>query len=126
MMLRMRQHVDLLGALYALWGAFAVLVGTSLAILAAGTDLASMELGIPGSNAQAAVVLLLMSGALAGGVGVAALVAARALQHRAPNLVVVPFGTALALYALWVLQNDDARREFGRRAEGSARSSWRT
>jgi hypothetical protein len=27
---------------------------------------------------------------------------------------VVPFGTALSVYAFWVLLNDDARAEFGR------------
>ena len=32
-----------------------------------------------------------------------------------PNLVLVPFGTALGVYTLWVLLNDDARQAFGRR-----------
>ena len=40
--------------------------------------------------------------------GVAALILA------VPNLIVVPFGTALGIYTFWVLLNDDARREFGR------------
>jgi hypothetical protein len=31
-----------------------------------------------------------------------------------PNLIVVPFGTALSVYAFWVLLNDEARSEFGR------------
>jgi hypothetical protein len=31
-----------------------------------------------------------------------------------PNLVVLPFGTALAIYTFWTLVNDEARREFGR------------
>ena len=37
-----------------------------------------------------------------------------ALALAVPNLVIVPFGTALGIYTFWVLMNDDARREFGR------------
>ena len=36
-----------------------------------------------------------------------------------PNVFVLPFGTALAIYACWVLLNDDARREFGRPVRSS-------
>ena len=39
---------------------------------------------------------------------------AAALALAVPNLVIVPFGTALGVYTLWVLLNDDARRVFGR------------
>ena len=37
-----------------------------------------------------------------------------AIALAVPNLVIVPFGTALGVYGLWVLLNDDARRQFGR------------
>jgi hypothetical protein len=37
-----------------------------------------------------------------------------ALALAVPNLLAVPFGTALSLYAFWVLLNDEARRAFGR------------
>jgi hypothetical protein len=37
-----------------------------------------------------------------------------ALFVAVPNLVVIPFGTALAIYTFWALLNDEARREFGR------------
>ena len=30
-----------------------------------------------------------------------------------PSLVVIPFGTALAVYTFWTLLNDDARHAFG-------------
>jgi hypothetical protein len=43
-----------------------------------------------------------------------------ALVLAVPNLVVVPFGTALGIYTFWVLLNDDARREFGRPPRGTA------
>jgi hypothetical protein len=35
-----------------------------------------------------------------------------ALALAVPSLVVVPFGTALAVYSFWTLLNDDARREY--------------
>jgi hypothetical protein len=31
-----------------------------------------------------------------------------------PNLLVIPFGTALGVYTFWALLNDEARRVFGR------------
>ena len=37
-----------------------------------------------------------------------------ALALAIPNLLLVPFGTALSAYTFWALLNDDARREFGR------------
>ena len=37
-----------------------------------------------------------------------------ALVLAVPNLLMVPFGTALSIYAFWVLLNDEARRAFGR------------
>jgi len=45
---------------------------------------------------------------------------AAALGLAAPNLVIVPFGTALGVYTFWVLLNDDARRGFGRPLRGAA------
>ena len=43
-----------------------------------------------------------------------------ALVLAVPNLVVVPFGTALSLYAFWVLLNDDARQRIWPAAEDAA------
>ncbi|MNC92965.1 hypothetical protein D3C83_94900 [compost metagenome] len=42
-----------------------------------------------------------------------------ALLCVVPNLLVIPFGTALGLYTCWVLLNDDARHAFGRPRRGS-------
>jgi hypothetical protein len=134
----MRVHVDLLGYLHFLWGAFGVLTGASLAVLAVGTNAAAIQLGSVGPAEQAAVWLFLICGVVLGGFGVAMLVVGRALHRRwgrgrmaaiacaVPNLVAVPFGTALAVYTLWVLQNDDARGQFGRppHTHPAPRSSW--
>ena len=37
-----------------------------------------------------------------------------ALALAVPNLLAVPFGTALSIYSFWVQLNDEARRTFGR------------
>jgi len=126
----MRLHVDLLGYLHLIWGAFGVLTGASLAVLAVGTNVAAIELGSAGPAEQAAVWLFVLSALAIGGFGFSTLVVGRAL-HRGrgrlramvlavPNLMIVPFGTALAIYTLWVLQNDDARRMFGQPPQGPA------
>jgi len=122
----MRVHLDLLARLHFLLGGIAVLSGVSLTILAAGTRSALHDLLMEGPAGQAGVVILATCGIvfIAGGLALAA--AGRALDRRrrsgrigalalaVPNLLVVPFGTALSLYTFWVLLNDDAREEFGR------------
>ena len=41
------------------------------------------------------------------------LFSSRALEMPAiPNLFVLPFGTALGIYAMWVLLHDEARKMF--------------
>lgn len=122
----MRLHVDVLAWLHLLWGVLGVLVGTSLLVLALGTRMALFNLGHIGPAERAAVWLLVICGLTLIAAGGVMMVVARGLARRrpagrvaalvlaVPNLVVVPFGTALGIYAFWVLLNDDARREFGR------------
>ena len=119
-------HLTLLSRLHVIWGAFGLLTGSSLGVLAIGTELAINDLGNPAASGQAAVWLLAAVGiVLAVGGTVMILIgrglAGRRLTGRAlalvaalPNLVLVPFGTALSVYTFWVLLNDDARRQFGR------------
>jgi hypothetical protein len=51
-------------------------------------------------------------------IGVLVLVAA--LLLALPNLLVLPFGTALGVYTYWVLLNNDARDAFGRPQRSAA------
>ena len=122
----MRLHIDVLGSLHLVWGAFGVLTGVSLGILAVGTRVALTGDAF-GVGEQAAVSVLVVGAVLLVGGGAAAALTGWGLRHRVgrarlaslilavPNLVLVPFGTALGVYTLWVLLNDDARRAFGRR-----------
>lgn len=120
----MRLHIDVLGWLHLVWGAFGLLTGFSLIILAVGARQA-MAGDTFGLGEQAAVAVLLTVGGvlLTGGAACAAtgwsLRLARgrarlaALALAVPNLILVPFGTALGVYTFWVLLNNDARRIFG-------------
>ncbi len=120
-----RVHVDVLGWLHTLWGLFGVLVGISLVVIAAGV-VAGREAAAAVGPSLPAIILLAGAGAAftLGGLVMAlvgrALLARRpggrlaALVAALPNLLIVPFGTALAGYACWVLLNDEARAAFGR------------
>ena len=126
-------HLAVLGRLHILLGGFAVLVGVSLGILAAGTRVALVQLEDTGDTGRVGVWLLIVCGAVLVVGGVLLMLTGRALNRRqpgartaalvlaVPNLLVVPFGTALGVYSFWVLLNDEARREFGRppRSAGS-------
>jgi len=119
-----RIHFDVLGWLYILAGAFGILTGASLFILALGTDAALASSG-SGRGAPTAWFFVL-SGSLFMIGGILMALAGRAVVRRKqrgrtavlllalPNLAVIPFGTALGVYTFWTLLNDDARREFGR------------
>ncbi len=121
----MRLHIDVLGILHLVWGAFGVMTGLSLGILAGGTR-AALAGSAFGMGERAAVALLAIVGGtlvLGGAVTVMTGWAIRRRSRRGrlaalvlaiPNLVLVPFGTALGVYTFWVLLNNDARRAFGR------------
>lgn len=111
----MRMHIEVLGWLYVVWGAFGLLTGTSLFILAFAARAVPSAQGI----------LALGGGLLVAGGAAFVATGAGVRRHRAharfaalvlavPTVVLVPFGSALAMYACWVLLNNDARRAFGR------------
>jgi hypothetical protein len=124
----MRHHIDVLGLLHMVWGVFGVLAGSSLAVLATGTHAALAAEGSAGGAPRAAGWLMAVTGALMIGFGVAWFGIGRRLRRLdlrgrrgalvlgVPNLLVIPFGTALGVYTFWVLLNNDARAAFGRPA----------
>ena len=119
-------HLDVLARLHVLLGAFAILAGCSLFLIALGTRSALTQLDVPGAAGQAGVWILVWCGAVFALGGTALTLTGRALARRrpaarrwalmlaVPDLLAVPFGTALSVYSFWVLLNDEARREFGR------------
>ena len=122
----MERHVNLLGMLASLWGALALLAGVSLLLLAVGAfaqllDPVGNAFGLAAGLTAGAFVLL---GTFAVIWGALHLLAAQWLKRRQPagrilllalavtNLLVLPFGTALGTYALWVLLTNEGRRLF--------------
>ena len=120
----MRSHVTLLAILQLAWGAMGLLLGASRLLLAAGAAaIARTAADDPWGAVLTAGTFLVFAAALVAA-GCANVWAGRALrQHRAwarsfvlalavVNLFVLPFGTALAIYAFWVLLHNDARALF--------------
>lgn len=122
----MERHVTLLGILASLWGALAAVIGVAMLLLAAGALaelLAPLEQSVSFAAGLAAVGFALF-GVFALVFGGAHIWAAALLRGHNPvgrilmlalaigNLLVIPFGTALGAYALWVLLKHDGHRLF--------------
>jgi hypothetical protein len=125
----MREHVRILGYLNIVMGALGLLAAIVIALvfggaagivgIAAPDDLDAQRIAIPiigivGTALFALVTLLSLPGIIAG---------AGLLQFRswariltivlsALNLLNVPFGTALGIYGLWVLLQQESERLF--------------
>ena len=120
----MTPHLHLLSILQRVWGAIGLLLGVSILMLAAsavaigwtsrGDEVAAAVTA--GAFIVFAIALLAAGGANAW--------AGRALARREPsgrivvlvlaglNLFVLPFGTALGIYAFWVLLHNETRMMF--------------
>ncbi len=120
----MHSHLRLLGILQLTWGAIGLLLGGATLLLAIG----AMAIGLMDTGERvAAGVTALTFGIFAAALiigGAANAWAGRALRRgqaagrsavlwlSVPNLFVLPFGTALGVYALWVLLHNESRARF--------------
>ncbi|MGH9372506.1 MAG: hypothetical protein ACRD15_13320 [Vicinamibacterales bacterium] len=120
----MPSHLHLLWVLQVVWGGIGVLLGVSTLMLAAGaaaigwtTTGDELAAGITAVAFVVCAVLLLA----AGGANAWAGTALRRRQPNGrlatlalavPNLFILPFGTALGVYAFWVLLHNEARVQF--------------
>ena len=122
----MRAHLRLLGILQLTWGAIGLLLGVSTLLLAMGAiAIGLMNTGEPVAAGITALTFGVFAGALLLA-GAANAWAGRALRRTqpagrsavlwlsVPNLFVLPFGTALGVYALWVLLHNETRAVFVR------------
>lgn len=124
----MKRHVDFLALLYVIWGALFLLVGVSGLALSGGAAAIVSSTGIVRQGASLAAGLTAITMAV---VALLALVWAAlhlwvgsqlrryvawarllALGLAVINIVLPPFGTALGIYACWVLLTDEGRRLF--------------
>lgn len=126
----MTAHLRLLSILQLVWGAIGLLLGASTLLLALG----AVAIGVSAEGDRlAAGVTATAFGIFAAAMIVGGVVnawAGAALQRREPNgrivvlaiavinLFVLPFGTALAIYAFWVLLHNDTRMMFETRSPG--------
>lgn len=122
----MDRHVRLLGILATVWGALAALVGVSLLLLAAGawTIVSDPEAEGVALAAGLTAAVFASIGAFSLVWGAVHLWVAVQLGRRQPlgrvvmlglaviNLLVLPFGTALGAYALWILLSNEGRHVF--------------
>ena len=120
----MSPHLHLLSVLQLVWGGIGVLLGFSTLMLAAGaaaigwtTEGDDLTAGITAFAFLICAILLLAAGAVNAWAGTALTrrqpsgrMATMALA--VPNLFILPFGTALGIYAFWVLLHNEARMKF--------------
>lgn len=122
----MSRHLAILAILIRLWGALAILVGVSLLLLAGGAFAIVLD-----PNGEPVVFAAALTAGTFASIGIFAVLwggghvwAGTRVGRRDPsgrvltlglavvNLLILPFGTALGSYALWVLLTDEGRRLF--------------
>jgi len=123
----MLSHVDLLGVLFIVWGLLTTLVGVSTLALGVGavaliTSANRAEGGQVAAGLTAAIFTTLALIAIVW--GAAHVVVGVPLRRRRPwsrimalvlgsiDLLLLPYGTALGLYGLWVLLHEDGKKLF--------------
>lgn len=120
----MRPHLHLLGILQLVWGAMGLLLGASTLLLAIG----AVAIGVTSAESRMAAgitaggfVVFAVALFIGGGVNAWAGAALRRAQPGGRtatlwlavlNLFVLPFGTALGIYAFWVLLHNETRGVF--------------
>ena len=127
-------HVDFVGLLFIVWGLLTTLIGVSTLALGGGAVALITSASRGGSGGQfaagvtAAVFTTLAVIAILW--GAAHVVVGVPLRRRRPwarmmalmlgsvDLLLLPYGTALGVYALWVLLTEGGKSLFIERAEG--------
>ena len=123
----MTTHVDFVGLLFIVWGLLTILIGVSTLALGVGAvALITAGGGGDGSQFAAGVTAAVFTGlAIVAMIwGAAHVVAGVPLRRRRPwarmmalmlgavDLLLLPYGTALGVYALWVLLSESGKRLF--------------
>ena len=122
----MERHVKILAILSSLWGALAMIVGLCMLVMSGGalailTAPQGEAVGFAAGLTAGAFAIIGAFALLWGGAHVWSAVLLRrrealgrilGLALALVNLLVLPFGTALGIYALWVLLTNEGRRLF--------------
>jgi hypothetical protein len=123
----MLSHVDFAGILFIVWGLLTALVGVSTLALGVGAA-ALITSAAGGSGGQVAAgltaVVFTTLAVIAIVWGAAHVIVGVPLRRRRPwarlaalmlsavDLLLLPYGTALGCYALWVLLSDEGKKLF--------------
>jgi hypothetical protein len=118
-------HVDFLGVLFIIWGVLTTLIGVSTlglgvaaaAMIASGGSGRQLAAGVTAAAFTTLALIAIVWGVVHVAVGVplrrrdpwARLVA---LMLGSVDLLLLPYGTALGVYALWVLLNEKGKALF--------------
>jgi hypothetical protein len=119
-----RPHLTLLAILQFVWGSIGLLLGVSTLMLAIGAVAIGLASSVDGFSAAATAIVFGMVSLVFLLAGLANAWAGAAIRRQqpsgrlaalglaVPNLFVLPFGTALGVYAFWVLLHEESRRAF--------------
>lgn len=132
----MDRHVTILAILTTVWGALVMLVGVSALLLTVGPVVILSAPRVEGVGLAAGVMAVVFAvvGFFALVWGASHVWTATLIRRRKPmgrllglgqavvNLLILPFGTALGVYALWVLLTNEGRRLFEYNHEEGVRS----
>lgn len=125
-------HVDFVGVLFIVWGLLTTLVGVSTLALGVGAVALIATAGRGGGSQVAAgltAAVFTTLAVIAIAWGAAHVVVGVPLRQRKPwsrlaalmlgsvDLLLLPYGTALGAYALWVLLNEKGKALFTDRPE---------
>ena len=121
-------HVDLAGTLFIVWGILTTLIGLSTLSLGVGAVAIITSASHGGGSGQVAAGLTAAAFTTLAIIaiiwGIAHVVVGVPLRRHQPwarlvalmlssvDLVLMPYGTALGVYALWVLLNEDTKSLF--------------
>ena len=123
----MKSHVDFLGLLFIVWGLLTVVIGVSTLALGVGAValITSANRGGGGQVAAGITAAAFTTLALIAIVwGTVHVIVGLPLRRHTPwsrltalmlgsvDLLLLPYGTALGVYALWVLLTEDSKRLF--------------
>ena len=122
----MAPHVDFLGVLFIVWGLLTTLVGVSTLALGIGAASLITTSGPNGAQVAAGVTAAIFTtlAIIAIVWGTAHVIVGASLRLRRPwsrimalvlgsvDLVLLPYGTALGIYAMWVLLSERSKEMF--------------
>jgi hypothetical protein len=124
----MSSHVDFAGVLFIIWGLLTALIGFSTLALGVGAAAIITSASYGGGGGQVAAGLTAAAFAVLAVIaivwGIVHVATGLWLRRRRPwarllalmlsavDLLLLPYGTALGCYALWVLLNEEVKKAF--------------